>query len=374
MIYVAWRMLVGDRVKYVSLVLGLAFAIMLITQQGSIFIGIMRRTYSMLTDMGAVRVWVMDADVQTPDDVKPLKDPDLLRVRSVPGIAWAVPLFKGQGRARTRHGEFQNTMVLGLDSASLMGGPSEMLEGRITDLYRQDAVIVDAPGALRLGGLKIGDVLELNDRRAEVVGICRTERNFQSLPVVYTTYSRAQGFVPAERHMLSFILTAPQPGVSDTELARRIRANTGLGALPTDEFGWRTVRWYTRNTGIAINFGTTVLLGFFVGLAIAAQTFYTFTHENLRHFAALKAMGAGDGKLVTMVLFQAVVSGLMGYGIGVGVATLFGRSAPRGGPLAWHTPPELLYGAFGLMLVLVSIASVISLRKVLTLEPGIVFK
>lgn len=37
--YVALRMLFGDRAKYLMLLCGLTFAVMLIVQQGSIFLG-----------------------------------------------------------------------------------------------------------------------------------------------------------------------------------------------------------------------------------------------------------------------------------------------------------------------------------------------
>ncbi|HZU99109.1 MAG TPA: ABC transporter permease, partial [Planctomycetota bacterium] len=87
--YIAWRMLVGDRTKYVSLIVGLSFATLLMTEQCSIFIGLMRRTYSTVSDIPAARVWVMDPEVQYPDDLKPLKDTDLFRVRDVPGVDWA---------------------------------------------------------------------------------------------------------------------------------------------------------------------------------------------------------------------------------------------------------------------------------------------
>lgn len=374
MIRVAWQMLVGDRIKYASLIIGISFGILLITQQGSIFLGIMHRSFSMLNDMAVAKIWVMDKGVQYPDDLKPMKDPDLSRVRGIPGVEWAVPLFKAQGRARTKNGEYQTAVILGLDSASLLGGPEAMKEGKLEDLWRQDAVIVDAPGAQRLG-VKVGDVLELNDKRAEIVGIADIQRTFQSLPVLYTTYTRAQAFTPGERKTLSFILAAPQKGRTDLEVAHAIEAATGLGALTSEQFAWRTVEYYRKNTGIVINFGITVFLGFLVGLAVAAQTFYTFVHENLRNFGALKAMGASNFTLVRMVLFQAMVSGLISYGIGIGGAVLFGKLANGGrGPLAWRTPPELLVGAFAAMLILVTFASLLALRKVIKLEPGIVFK
>lgn len=374
MIYVAWKMLTGDRAKYLSLVVGLAFAVLLMTQQGSIFTGIMTRTFAMVTDISAARVWVMDPGVQYPDDLKPLKDVDLPRVRDVPGVDWAVPLFKSNGRAKTADGSFQSVFVFGLDSGTLLGGPSDFVEGKLTDLWQPDAVIVDEAGAERLGGVKVGDVLELNDRRARVVGICRATRTFVSFPVVYTTYSRAVKYVPGDRRVMTFVLTSPKPGVTDEELADRIRAATGLGAATQGQFTEKTLRHYARNTGIVINFGTTVVLGFIVGLAIAMQTLHSFVVDNLRHFGTLKAMGAGNGLLAKMVVFQAVVVGLLGYGIGVGFTALFSHAAKRSPQIAVRFTPELMGLSFCAMTVLVALASLLSLRKVWKTEPAIVFR
>lgn len=374
MIYVAWRMLVGDRTKYVSLVLGIAFAVLLITQQGSIFTGIMSRTFSAISDVSAARIWVMDPGVRYPDDIRPLKDGDLSRVRDVEGVDWAVPFFKGTGRVRTETGNFETTFVIGLDAATLLGGPARMLTGKLTDLWEPDAVIIDEAGALRMGGVRVGDLLELNDRRARVVGVCKIERTFVSFPVFYTTYARAVAYVPGDRRSMSFVLAAAKPGQSEEEVADRIAARTGLGAYTSAQFARRTLVYYVQNTGIAINFGLTILLGFFVGLAVATQTLYTFVIENLRQFGALKAMGATNGTLIRMVLFQAVVAGLLGYGLGVGGTALFGYLTRNSTQLAFRFLPELLYVSFGALLLLVAFSSVISLRRVIKVEPGIVFR
>src|SRR5439155_18259362 len=139
-ILVAWRMLAGDRAKYLSLVIGIAFAVLLITQQSSIFTGLMSRTFAAVTDVAAP-VWVMDPGVRYPDDIRPMKDSDLSRVRDVEGVDWAVPLFKGTARARTAAGKFETCFVIGLDAATLMGGPARMLKGKITDLWEPDTVV-----------------------------------------------------------------------------------------------------------------------------------------------------------------------------------------------------------------------------------------
>ncbi len=128
-----------------------------------------------------------------------------------------------------------------------------------------------------------------------------------------------------------------------------------------------------KNTGIPINFGITIALGFIVGTAIAGQTFYNFTLENLRQFGVLKAMGAGNGTLLRMILLQAVLVGSIGYGLGVGIAALFGFLM-RHTILAFKMPWQLLvFSGAGVGLICVMVA-IISILKVIRLEPAIVFK
>jgi putative ABC transport system permease protein len=234
--FVALKMLVGDRAKYLGILMGLTFASLLITQQLSIFVGLMGRTFGFLSDTAQADIWVMDPKVQFIDDVKPLQDTVLYRVRSVSGVEWAVPLYKGLIKARLADGNFQTCNVVGLDDATLLGGPPEMVQGKLADLRRSDGVIVDEVGAadklarMRPDGtsvpLQIGDTLELNDRRAVVVGICKITRTFQSQPMLYTTYSRAVQFAPAERHLLSFIMVKAKPGENVQALCERINKVT----------------------------------------------------------------------------------------------------------------------------------------------------
>ena len=86
------------------------------------------------------------------DDIKPLQETELYRVRGVPGVQWAVPLYKGMLKARLDDGSFQSCNVVGLDDASLIGGPAEMVEGKLSDLRASDAVIIDEYAASRLQG------------------------------------------------------------------------------------------------------------------------------------------------------------------------------------------------------------------------------
>ncbi len=374
--YIALKMLFGDRAKYLMLLCGLTFAVMLIVQQGSIFWGLMVWSQSAVTNVN-VPIWVTDPNIAQVEEVKPIADTAVDRVRSVPGVEWAVPLYKGLLRARLANGEYHQIALTGLESATLIGRPAQVLEGRIEDLRTPDAVVVDQWAVERMGGptvIKIGAVFELNDQRARIVAIAKTQKSFQNIPVVYTTYERALRYVPRERRTLSYVLAKAQDGLSTQEVTARIREQTGLGAFTSEDFGWKTVGWVLKNTGIGINFGTTIVLGFIVGMAIAGQTFYLFTVENLRQFGALKAMGTATATLARMVLLQAFTVGLTGYGVGVGLATGFGLLAAREGQLPFMETWPLLVLVFVALLVICMLSALISIIKLARLEPAIVFR
>lgn len=385
MYHIALKMLTGDRGKYLGIIMGLTFASLIMTQQPAIFLGLMTRTYSFITDVSLPDIWVMDSKVQFVDDIKPLQDTELYRVRGVSGVEWATPMYKGLLRARLANGTFQSCFVVGLDDATLIGGPPIMLEGNIEDLRRSDGVIVDIDGvrdkltrpSREPGGksvpIKVGDSLEVNDHRAVVVGIAKISRTFQAQPIIYTTYSRAKSYAPRERKLLSFILVKAKSGQDFSMLTRRIRESTGLAAYTRQEFMDLTYDYFMKNTGIPINFGISVLLGFMVGAAIAGQTFYNFTLDNLRQFGVLKAMGTSNRTLLKMILLQAILVGSIGYGLGVGSTALFGyfmHDTILAFKFTWQL---LIFSGVGIGLICI-FAAVISILKVIRLEPAIVFK
>ena len=377
MLWIAWKMLVGNRAKYLGIVFGVVFAALLIAQQASIFCGLMSLTVSQIRDVEGPDIWVMDKNVQFVDDIKPLADTELFRVKSVPGVAWAVRFYKGLGRARLQEGTYEQMILLGLDDATLVGAPQHLIKGSIADLRRPDAVIMDDAGYKRIWPgqpLELGRVFEMNDRRAVVVGIARASRTFQSFPICYTRYSQAVQFAPPERKVLSFVLAEAEEGIAAEEACRRIVERTGLQALTREQFIWKTLRYYMAKTGIPVNFGITVLLGFLVGTAIAGQTFYLFTVENIRQFGALKAMGTSNWMILVMVLGQALQVGLVGYGTGVGLAAVFGWVSRHFTRLSFFMPWQVLAITAAAVFVIVLLASLVSIRKVLIVDPAIVFR
>lgn len=381
---VALKMLAGDRAKYLTILFGLTCAALLVTQEAAIFLGYMTRTYSFIDDTAAADVWVMNPEMEFTDDAKRMPDTALLRARGVPGVEWAEPMFKGTLNVRMANGHEQACSIIGVDDATLAGGPPQMVEGKVEDLRGADAVIIDqteaatrfaqtaADGKAKIP-LKIGDTLEINDHRVRIVGFCRITRPFFWQPVIYSAYSQALTISPQQRRMLSFVLVKARPGTDLAALCGRLRSATGQAAYTSRAFRNLTATYVVRQTGIAINFGIVVVLGLIIGIAIAGQTFFSFTIDNMKYFGMLKAMGASDRRLLSMILLQALVAGSIGYGIGVGAAAVFGQSIGGSG-LSFFLPWQLLVFSAGCVVIACIVPALISARKVRKLEPAIVFK
>lgn len=371
---VALKMLLGDRAKFLALVIGLSFSVLLIAQQGSIFLGLLLRSTGVLQNIDRPDLWVADEQTTYIGEYRPMKDEVLLRVRSIPGVAWAEPFFTTRATIELPDGQFRTGQLLGIDRSTLVGQPPQMTAGRIDDLRIPDAVIVEEASREKLGGVELGQTLKLNDRRALVVGFCRAKTGFESNALIYSTYENARSFVPTGRDTLSYILVKTKPDASIPDVQQAINRLPAVAALTKPELREKSVRYILKNTGIGINFGITVTLGLIVGLVIAAATFYQFTNENLRYFAVLKAMGAGRGTLLRMIGLQAILVGLIGYGIGLGGASAFSLLGRKpGSELSTFFPWQLMLAAFLAMILCVLLGSLLSLRKVLRVDPAQIF-
>ena len=377
MFRLALKMLYGDLAKFIMLIGGLTVCSLLMTQQSGVFCGLMMWTTATIRNVD-VPIWVSDAKVEQVNEVVAMRDIEVNRVRSIEGVEWAVPLYWGIIQTRLPNGAFQQIQLTGLDSATLIGRPARMLEGNVEDLRLPNAVVVDqiAVKKFKTKGLtlKVGDVFEINDKEARVVGICFAEQSFMGQPYVYTTYERALEYVPQQRKMLSFVLAKPRDDVSPAEVVSRIKKIPGLTAFTSQDFQDQTMNWYIKYTGIPISFGTVVVLGIVVGIAIAGQTFYLFVHENVRHLAALKAMGASNALLAEMVFLQAFAVGITGFGLGTGLTSMLGRKFMTFGEPPFFLPWQVLAFAGSVIVFICLFAAGIGLLKVFRAEPAIVFR
>jgi putative ABC transport system permease protein len=370
----AFKLLINDKAKFTALIVGITFAVFLMIQMTSMFAGVLNRSSATVINIGA-SVWVMDPSVLTVANSIGMPDYVLDAVRSIKGVKYAVPIYTGAALLKLPSGAFQAANVVGLDDATLFGRP-ELLQGKIEDIYAENAFIaVYDTEFKKLEYPRVGSEFQLNDHRCRIVGIAKVASSgLFGIPTLYTTYNRALQYIPNPRFTISYVLVEPKtPG--DVPEIKKIVGGLGYRALTSDEFIQQISDFYKYQTGIGMNILIMTIISFVVGLSISGQTFYTFILENLEKFGALKAIGATNGDLVAMILFQAGFTCLTGYGLGIGLCTLLIELAKLRLPdyVSMITYMNLLI-AFAMVLIIAGVSSYFGVRRVLRIEPFDIFR
>jgi len=371
---IALKLLVNDKGKFYTLIIGIMFAVFLIMQMTSSFAGMMQRTSADIINVGA-KIWVMDPSVTSARDNIPLPNYVLDAVKSMNGIKYAVPLYNGSGLVKLRSGKYQAVEVIGLDDTTLFGRPN-IVKGNINAIYNNDAfIVIKNADYEKLDYPPIGTTFEINDHRGVIVAIAESPiGGLFGTPTFYTTYTRAIATLPTTRFTISYILANPKNDLEITSIKKQVK-NLGYKAVTQQEFIDMNTNYYLFKTGMGTNILIMTLISFIVGLSVAGQTFYTFVLENLDKFGALKAIGAKKSDLIQIILFQSAVVGFLGYGFGVFLSSVMIALAKlRLANYASIVTAGNLSFSFFMVLFIIAFSSYIGIRKVLKIEPFDIFR
>jgi putative ABC transport system permease protein len=331
--WLAIKAMLADRAKLLTSLLGVTFAVILVNLQGGLYLGLMQKA-SMLVECGDADVWVGHRHMSNVDIGTYIPERWVHRVRAVEGVERADPYIVMFTQANMPDGRFEVVMIVGSDSASLLGNAWNMAEGRAEAIRQPDAVLIDISDAEKLGNCKVGDLREINGQKARVVGITRGIVGFSTNPYVFTTMERARSkYIPGvPPGQCSYFLVKAKPGTDIQALKARIRERCPeLDVYDRKQYADMCVTYWLTRTGIGISFGLAAFLGLLVGLAVVAQTLYASVNERIKEFGTLKAMGADDRCVSRFLLAQALGNAILGAVLGLGVAVLLGKviTTPR---------------------------------------------
>lgn len=378
MLSIALRMLFGDPVKLLGLVAGIAFSTLLMAQQGGFFVGLISRSSNGVTALPSADVWIMDPRTETAESPVALRPIDLYRVRGVAGVDTAQTLLQATVTLRTTEGRSTAATLYGLDDTMLTGLPASFVQGGPAGLARPDSLAIDILSAGRLwpDGVDLGagaaPTLEINDRRAVVTSVTDTLPGFGAPGVLHARAVNAVNWAPDARPSYILVTTQEDPRT----VAARITEATGLKALASEDFARATVGYVIANTGIAFSFGVVIGLGAIVGILVSGLTFTLFVNDNIRQFAVLKAVGVSNLRLVGMVSSQALTVAFLGFAFGLWAAAGFfeGVNRPESDLKGFFLPWQMAVGVGGATVAIVLLATVVSLRRVLRLDPATIFR
>jgi putative ABC transport system permease protein len=369
----ARRNLVHDKVRLAVTLTGIVFAVVLIVVELGLFVGFTVTTSSII-DHSNVDLWVVSKGTPYIEQGAAFSERKLYQVLATPGVASAEKYIVRFTQWKTPEGAQESVQVVGFNPYHAIGGPWNVVEGRVEDLKTPDAIMLDELYKKKLGVTKVGETFELNGRRARVVGFTRGIRAFTTTPYVFTSFKNAQAYSDLSEDQTFFVLVRALPGTSIPDLQSRLEARVkDVDVLTTAKFSSMTRIYWMFTTGAGVAVLIAALLGLVVGVVVVAQTIYATTMDHIREYGTLKAMGAPDSYIYRVIIAQAGMSAVAGYVLAM-IVSVFIVRASRSAGAAILLPWQMAIGLFFLTLLMCVSAAVVSINKVTSLDPAMVFR
>ena len=369
----AQRNLFHDKVRLAVTLTGIVFAVVLIVVELGLFVGFTVTTSNLIDHAGA-DLWVSSPKVPYVEMGVAFSERKLNQVRAVPGVEAAEKLISQWTQWKLHDGSQESVQVVGFNPDSALGGPWDLVEGRVEDLKAPDAVILDEIYKQKLGVTHVGEVFEVRGHRARVVGFTRGIRSFTTSPYVFSTFKHAQDFTSMRDGQTTYILVKVARGANLAQVRRGILANVqNVDVYTTTEFSHMTRVYWMFTTGAGVAVLIAAVLGLIVGFVVVAQTIYATTMDHMREYGTLKAMGAPNSYVYKVIMKQAAISAVIGYVLGMMVSVFVVHGSQKGGA-AILLPLPMAVGLFFLTLVMCLGAALVSINKVTRLDPAMVFR
>jgi putative ABC transport system permease protein len=369
----ARRNLFHDKIRLMVTLTGIIFAVVLIVVQMGLFFGFTTSTKSVL-DHSQADLWITARNTPYVDVAVGFNERKFYRVLATPGVAAAQKYIVRWSQWKDQSGRTESVEVVGVDPNKLMGLPWSVVEGDASQLKQPHAVMVDEIYKDKLGVHKVGEWFEVRGYRVKVVGFTRGIRAFTTAPYVFTSFKNAQDFCIFDADQTNFVLVKAAAGVDlkqlQAELQRRLPDND---VYRTQEFAEKTSNYWMFTTGAGISVLMGAVLGLVVGLVVVTQTIYATTMDHIREFGTLKAMGAPNSYVYRVIITQAAIAAVMGYSMAL-VVTFFvthgGSSAGAPIMVSWRLLVIMFFVTVGMCIT----AGVVSIKKVMGLDPAMVFR
>ncbi len=368
----ARKILLHDRTKFLVAAAGVSVSVLLVLVQVGLYFGFMENA-STLIDHARADLWVTGEGNENFDFAGAIDERAVYRVASTPGVLRAEPMLLAFGQFKLRTGGTQGVQVVGLPRGARLLGPWNLVEGDAGRMAEADGLVLDRTEFGKLLIDRLGDRAEISGVRAQVVGLTHGIRSFTTSPFIFTNLASARAYSRLDDRQITYVLVEAQPGTDLRALKTRLSALPHLETFTTPEMSARARGYWSSRTGVGAGFFTTALMGVIVGLVIVGQILYNGTLEHIREYGTLKAMGVRNRAVVGVILLQAMISALLGIAVG-GALAFAARAGMRAANLTVSLSPGLIAVTAVLTLVMCCLAALLSINKVLRLDPATVFK
>jgi putative ABC transport system permease protein len=372
----ARKLLLHDRLRFAVAIAGVSVSVMLVLVQVGLYFGFMD-TASSIIDASRADLWVGKKSNESFEFATPFDERAFYKVSSVPGVAHAERVLMSFAQFKLADGGDLGVQVVGIetppDRRPLLG-PWNVIAGDARRLAEPGAIVLDRSEYPKLKIDRVGHQTEISGVRAEVVAMTSGIRSFTTSPIVFTDLRTARSYLPQlGGEPVTYVLVDVEDGASIADVKARINALPHLAAYTRAEMSSRTRSYWSERTGVGAGFFTTAVLGIIVGFVVVGQILYSGTLQYIREYGTLKAMGARNGAVVRVILSQAMISALLGFVAGAPLAMGM-RAAMKAANLTVALFPGLYAVTAVVTVAMCSLAALLSIVKVLRLDPASVFK
>ena len=368
----ASRNLLHDRLRFAATVVGIVFSMVLVTVQIGLFLSFDRMVTTMI-DRASADLWIMPRGTKCFEDSSMLDERERFRALSINGVAAATPLLVGFSQWRLPSGGITPVIIIGSDMRAPGLHPWNLVAGSLEALAVPDAVAVDQTYFERLGTTGLGDSAEIRDQKAQVAAVTRGIRSFATSPYVFAPIERARVYMGTAPNKASYFLVRLAPNAHLASVRSRLRLSlTDAEVLTSAEFRRRSASFWLFGTGAGAALFAGALLGIIVGTIIVAQTLYASTKDHLNEFATLRAIGSSGKYIYKVIIWQALISAVVGFCIAAGIGFLVVRTTAESA-LPVIMTPGLTMGLFVLTVVMCVLSAIAAIVQVTRIDPAMVF-
>lgn len=368
----AYRNLFHDRLSLFVTLIGIVFSVVLLAFQTGIYLGI-ERTIAAVLDKTEGELWIVPVGTKSVDDPTLMPGREKYAVLSTPGVRDAETLMMGFSRWRKQNGGATTVLLVGSDWSNGGFKPWNVIEGDVDQLYAPGAVAVDKTYFKDLDVTGLGDPAEINGQTVSVQAITKGIRSFTTMPYVFTTLKRAQSMLRAGENQSSYVLVKLEPDADVEEVQKQLQERLpDVEVLKRETFRSRSINYWLFHTAAGSGLIAGTLLALIVGIVIVAQTLYSSTKDHINEFATLRALGASSSYIIQVILLQALLSGVVGYIVGLSL-TLGIIQLAQGTTLNVVMTPGLAALLFVVTLLMCVFAAISAIFKVIRIDPAGVF-
>ena len=370
----ARKLLLHDRLRFAVAIAGVSVSVMLVLVQVGLYFGFMD-TASSIIDASSADLWVGKAGNESFEFASPFDERTYYKVASIPGVEHAERVLMNFAQFKLADGGDLGVQIVGIETTGpALLAPWHVIAGDVRRLSEPGAIVVDRTEYSKLRIDHVGHTTEVSGVRAEVVAMTTGIRSFTTSPIVFTDLRTARSYLPTlGPDAVTYVLVKVKPGVSPLWVKAQIDQLPHLAAYTTHEMSERTRKYWSSRTGVGAGFFTTAVLGVIVGFVVVGQILYSGTLQYIREYGTLKAMGARNSMVVRVILAQAMISAALGFVVG-GVLAFGMQAAMAKANLSVALFPSLYAVTLVVTIAMCSFAALLSIVKVLRLDPASVFK